>query len=392
MQSDKPVPDFALFNLGFRPFFMGAMAYSIVAVLIWMALYSLRISLPDTGITAFQWHAHEMIYGYSFAVIAGFLLTAVKSWTGIQTVHGRGLALVFTIWLIARVLFSLGWPGMAGLFDLAFSILLLFFAAVPVVKSRSWRQMVILSKLGLLILANLCFYLGYTGVLESGLHWGIYGGLYLVISLILTIAARVVPLFIENSVEYPVKLKNPRWIMISGLVVFLVFFISEVFLLNTVLTGITSVLLFVIYTIRLVGWHTYGIWKKPLLWGFFMALVFIDIGFLLFAFSSFTGISKYMAIHAFAYGGIGLVTVSMMVRVTLGHTGRNINRHGPIINYILGFLVIGAVVRVFLPLALPDMYVAWVMTSQVLWIVAFLLVLFYCAPMLTGPRVDGNPG
>jgi len=392
MQADKPVPDFALFNLGFRPFFMGAMAYSIVAVLIWMALYSLRISLPDTGITAFQWHAHEMIYGYSFAVIAGFLLTAVKSWTGIQTVHGRGLALVFVIWLIARVLFSLGWPGLACLFDLAFSILLLFFAAVPIVKSGSWRQMVILSKLGLLILANLCFYLGYTGVLESGLHWGIYGGLYLVISLILTIAARVVPMFIENGVEYPVKLKNPRWIMISGLVVFLVFFISEVFLLNTVLTGITSVLLFVIYTIRLVGWHTYGIWKKPLLWGLFMALVFIDIGFLLFALSSFTGISKYMAIHAFAYGGIGLVTVSMMVRVTLGHTGRNINRPGPIINYILGFLVIGAVVRVFLPLALPDMYVAWVMTSQVLWVVAFLLALFYCAPMLTGPRVDGNPG
>jgi len=392
MQADKPVPDFALFNLGFRPFFMGAMAYSIVAVLIWMALYSLRISLPDTGITAFQWHAHEMIYGYSFAVIAGFLLTAVKSWTGIQTVHGRGLALVFVTWLIARVLFSLGWPGLACLFDLAFSILLLFFAAVPIVKSGSWRQMVILSKLGLLILANLCFYLGYTGVLESGLHWGIYGGLYLVISLILTIAARVVPMFIENGVEYPVKLKNPRWIMISGLVVFLVFFISEVFLLNTVLTGITSVLLFVIYTIRLVGWHTYGIWKKPLLWGLFMALVFIDIGFLLFALSSFTGISKYMAIHAFAYGGIGLVTVSMMVRVTLGHTGRNINRPGPIINYILGFLVIGAVVRVFLPLALPDMYVAWVMTSQVLWVVAFLLALFYCAPMLTGPRVDGNPG
>lgn len=382
----------ALFNLGFRPFFLGAAAYSIIVVLLWMAIYVFQAPFPFDGITAYQWHAHEMIYGYTLAVIAGFLLTAVKNWTGVQTVRGGPLAVLFGIWLLARLCFSVAWFNAAAFVDMLFTVLLFYFIASPVVRTRNWRQMVILSKLLFLVLSNLAFYLGYAGKLSDGVHWGIYGGLYLVISLMLTVGARVIPFFIERGVGYPVKLSSPRWIMISGLAVFLVFFVSEVFLRNSMLTGISALVLFVIYAFRLIGWYTRGIWKKPLLWSLYTAMIFIDLAFLLFAISAFSDLSKYLAIHTLAYGGIGLMTAGMICRVTLGHTGRDIHEVGKVVKFIFLALIIGTVFRVVMPMAVPDMYTLWILISQVLWIISFMLIMMQYGPMLMTPRVDGQPG
>ena len=384
----------ALFNLGFRPFFLGASIYSVVVVLFWLAIYGFNIYFPIRGLTIFQWHAHEMIYGYSLAVIAGFLLTAVKNWTGIQTARGIVLAIIFSLWLAARLLFLSGsiFIEVAAIFDLLFVISLIIATASPVIRARNWRQLGILSNLILLAVANSVFYLGYTGILEQGMYWGIYGGLYLVIGMILILGSRVIPFFIERGVGYPVQLYNPGWLTPLVLLIFIAFFISELFLHDKYLTGSTASVLFIIFLIRLTGWHTPGIWRKPLLWGLYVAMLFIIAGFLMFALNAYAGTSKYLAIHALAYGGIGMITVSMMARVSIGHTGRNVNEPPVIITYILVLLTAGSIARVILPLLDMSHYRVWVIISQVFWIIAFSLFLVAFAPVLIKARIDDQPG
>jgi uncharacterized protein involved in response to NO len=384
----------ALFNMGFRIFFLGAAVYSIVAILFWMGIFAFNLSLPMSGLSTFQWHAHEMVFGYAMAVIAGFLLTAVKNWTGIQTVHGLPLALIFCLWLVARLLFLFGstFIHIAAVFDLLFMLSAIVAAAYPIVQSKNWKQLGILSKLVLLTVANLCFYLGFMGHLEHGLYWGVYGGLYLVIGLILTLGSRVIPFFIQGGVEKTVQLYNPKWITLLGLVIFLVFFISELFLHDKNITGISSAALFLLYSVRLVGWYTPGIWKKPLLWSLYLAMIFIVVGFLLFSLSVYAGIPKYLAIHALAYGGIGVMTMSMMARVSLGHTGRNINEPPEMVKYMLALLLAGAVCRVFLPMISPGNYLLWIISSQLIWLSAFIMFVISYAPILIKPRLDGQFG
>ncbi len=393
-KTNTSIPNMALFNLGFRVFFLGAAVYSIVTILFWLGMFAFNLSLPVSGLSSFQWHAHEMIFGYALAVIAGFLLTAVKNWTGIQTAHGLPLAFIFCLWLIARLLFLFGstFIPIAAVFDMLFILSVIIAAAYPIAKSKNWRQLGILSKLVLLAVANLCFYLGFLGLLEQGLYWGVYGGLYLVIGLILTLGSRVIPFFIQNGVEKHVQLYNPKWITLLGLVIFLVFFISELFLHDKNITGITSVALFLLYSVRLIGWYTSGIWKKPLLWSLYLAMLFIVVGFLLFALSVYAGIPKFLAIHAFAYGGIGVMTMSMMARVSLGHTGRNINEPPEMVKYMLALLLVGAVFRVFLPMIAPDNYLIWIVSSQLIWLIAFIMFVISYAPMLIKIRLDGQFG
>jgi uncharacterized protein involved in response to NO len=381
-------------NLGFRIFFLGAAVYSVIAILFWMGFYAFNLSLPIVGLSPFQWHAHEMIYGYSVAVIAGFLLTAVKNWTGIQTVHGLPLALIFCLWLTARLLFLFGtnYIQIATVFDLLFILAVIIATAIPIIQAKNYRQLGILSKLILLAVFNSLFYFGYFGALEQGLHWGIYGGLYLVIGLILTLGGRVIPFFTERGVGYEVKLYNPKWTTLLGLLIFLVFFISELFLHNQTITGIAAIGLFIIYSIRLVGWYTPGIWKKPLLWSLHIAMLFINVGFLLFVLSSFFEVSKFIAIHALAYGGIGVVTLGMMARVILGHTGRDINQPPVLVKYLLGIIVLGSIIRVFFPMLFSEQYLVWILISQGLWLTAFLLFIFTYAPMLIRPRIDNQFG
>jgi len=384
----------ALLNLGFRPFFLGAAVFAVLSIAAWTAVYLLSVSPPIRTISVFQWHAHEMIYGYSLAVIAGFLLTAVKNWTGVQTAHGGSLLALFGLWAAARVCMLFGTTLIlaAALLDLMFIVSLGVAVAWPIVRARQWRQSGVLAKLLMLGAGSACFYLGALGYLDTGVHWGTYGGLYLVIGLVLTIGRRVIPFFIERGVGYPVVLFNSRWIDISSLVLFLALFVVELFVANKAAVPWLAAVLFVVNAVRLMGWHTTGIWRNPLLWSLYMAYAFIVAGFGLLALSGFTNISKFVAVHAFAYGGIGLVTMSMMTRVSLGHTGRNINEPPRLARYALLTLVTGAVLRVAGPAVLPAYYLVWIGASQLLWLVAFALLAVMLFPILSSPRVDGRFG
>lgn len=383
-----------IFNLSFRIFFLSAAIFSVISISYWSAITIFQFQMPMQTLSSYQWHAHEMIYGYAMAVIAGFLLTAAKNWTGIQTIYGKPLALMFILWALARILFLTGTASieLAAIFDMSFSLMFIVALAHPIIKVKQWKQLALVSKVIFLVVFNALFYLGATGQMPQGLSWGIYGGLFMVISLILTLGRRVVPFFIENGVDKPIKLRNSKWLDLSSLLFFLAFTVIEVFFNKPALSAGLALILFTIHARRLIGWYTPGIWHKSLLWSLYLAFWFITIGFALFAASYIMGINKYLAIHAFAFGGIGAMTLSMMSRVALGHSGRGIQNPPAIMAYAFAALLFGAVVRVMFPLISAEHYTLWVGISQLLWIIAFSIFCLVYLPILSKPRIDGRPG
>ncbi len=391
----QPVKQFALFALGFRPFFMAAGIYAVVAMLIWGGLYSGRLSVNLGALTPQQWHAHEMIYGYALAVIAGFLLTAVRNWTGVQTLNGPALALLFGAWLAARVL-SLAGGGlplmMAAVLDTLFSLVLFLAVLWPVLKVKQWNQMGIVSKVLLMGVSNGLFYLGALGVLDKGVHWGLYSGFYLVLALILVMGRRVIPFFIERGVGHATSVRNRDWVDRASLVVFLAFWIFEVFTAYTSVAAWLAGGLVVLHMIRIVGWYDGGVWRKPLLWILYLGYAVLILGFALRFMMPFVGISPFVAVHALALGGIAMTSLGMMARVALGHTGRDVQQPPRAVAPMLVMLTLGMLLRVVLPLLLPAYYATWVLLSQFFWIAAFAVFVGVYSPMLIRGRADGQPG
>lgn len=382
---------FALFNIGFRPFFLGAGIFSTLSILAWTLVYSFHIPIFTGSITLFEWHAHQMIYGFSMAVIAGFLLTAIMNWTNIPTLHDKALKVLFLCWIIPRVLllFGLRFIEIAALFDLLFLIGLSYGVTAPIIKARQWKQVGILSKIILLAAGNICFYMDAIGVYSNGAFIGIYGGLFLIISLILTIGGRIMPAFIRNGLDLQVEISNPLWVAVVSLVIFVVFTVNFLFIQNSTVTSLTSIALFALTTYRLICWHTFGIWSKALLWGLFMSYIFIDIGFLLFALYGVGLTSSFLAVHAFSFGGIGLATLSMMIRVSLGHTGRSPKAPPQGTGVLLTVLIFGAIIRVITPLLISaEHYRVIILVSQILWMGAFAGFTLLFAKILILPRID----
>lgn len=391
----SPGPRFALFDLGFRPFFSAAGIFAVVAILLWMLMYVFSIQLPLSGLAPASWHAHEMVYGYAMAVVAGFLLTAVGNWTGITSFSGIRLATLLTLWLVARVSFFLPFEFsllLAAMADLLFILGMIVGVSIPVIRARQWKHLGIVSKLWLMLLANGLFYAGALGYLDQGVRWGFYTGLYLILALMFVMARRVLPFFIERGVDEDCSPRNRLWIDLASLVAFLIWAILDVFTQQVALIGWLSLGLFVLHAWRLFDWHTPGIWKKPLLWSLYLAYAFLSLGFLLKALSVWQGLSPFLALHAFAVGGIGLMTIGMMSRVALGHTGRNVFEPPRVLAPVFSLIVVAALVRVVLPLLDVAHYTLWIATSQILWILGFSVFSAAYIPQLIRPRVDGRPG
>ena len=395
IDNNKTVYKTAFLHLGFRPFFAGAGVYAVIAMLVWLAQYSFGWQPGLTYTTPSIWHAHEMIYGYSAAVIAGFLLTAIRNWTGSQTLHGVPLLLLFLLWATARLL-PLLWPSVSlpiiFALDCLFNILLTVAAALPILKKRQWGHVSILFILLLFTTTHFIFYTGVNTQSMQTIHMGLYGGLYLVMLMIFVMGRRVIPFFIEKGVDETVQLRNYRWLDIGSILLFAVFIITEITQLNPVIGGVLATLLFWLHLFRLFGWYTPGIWKKPLLWSLYLAYGFLIAGFALKAASVFMNVSPFLATHAFTVGGIGLMTLGMMSRVALGHTGRNVFEPPPILFWFFAVLLLSAVMRVILPLVDVNNTLLWITLSQWLWIIAFGLYSAAYVPLLVKPRIDGRYG
>ena len=386
----------AFLHLGFRPFFFAALSFGVISILLWFFIYTLGSNILPNDYPMISWHAHEMIFGFAAAIITGFLLTAVKNWTGIQTINDKPLLAMFFLWLLSRLLVFISGSWVLPTLAVIDSLYLLWVTiafSMPVFKVKQWKNIAFSGKLLLLFFANITFYLGLLGYLENGVHYGLYVGFYTVVAVIFNMGRRVIPFFIEKGLGCPFEVKNYHWVDVSSLWLFLAFSVADIFLPGHYLVAVLAVSLVILHGARLSGWYHKGIWKKSLLWVLFVGYFWIVLGFALKAGSIiFTGISPYLALHAFSYGGIGMITSGMMARVSLGHTGNSVFDPPKILHLIFALLHIGAIVRVILPIFLNQYYHELILISQLLWISAFLVFFIRYAPMLIKARVDGRYG
>jgi len=395
IQSSSQNYKIAFLHLGFRPFFAGATIFAVISMSLWLAIYEFGLYVDMKTLPSILWHSHEMIFGYSMAVIAGFLLTAVRNWTGVMTLHGAGLLALFMLWLAARILHFIPFSQVTVITpvaDLLFMLLLIIAIAIPIIKVRQWMQAGILAVLLLLFLGNLLFYLSISGLVRFSPQVGIYLGFYLILAMVFIMARRVVPFFIEKGVGYEVKINNWLWLDVLSIILFGAFAVSDIIWPDQEIVALLAVLLFVLHTMRLIQWHTSGIWKKPLLWVLYLAYGFITIGFALKAAVYLAGVSPFIALHAFSVGGIGMITLGMMSRVALGHTGRDVFNPPRILFTIFSLILLSAIFRVVMPLVVMSNYTLWIGISQILWISSFVVFSFVYIPMLIKPRVDGQYG
>ena len=244
----------------------------------------------------------------------------------------------------------------------------------------------------LVLAADIVYYLGALHIVNQGISWGLFSGVYLIMALIFTLARRVMPFFIERGVGYQVQLKNWSFVDSSSLVFLAALWIVDVFLKQALLTALISFVLMLLHSVRLWGWHTKGIWKKPLLWALFLGYSMFVLGFALKAINFFNLYPTSIPLHAFTYGGIGLMSLGMMSRISLGHTGRNINEPPKVLIWVFSSLFIGALVRVVMPIIIPSAYLHLIGLAQVLWIIAFALFLSSYLMIFIKPRADGQAG
>lgn len=374
----------ALFSYGFRPFFLFGAAWAALAVALWVPMLSGHLALP-THLSPPDWHVHELVYGYVPAVIAGFLLTAVPNWTGRLPVVGTRLAGLFALWCIGRIaLLISAWTGgvAAALVDMSFLVALATVIAREIVAGSNWRNLKVLAALGTLILGNGMFHLEALGAISGG--YGMRAGVATTVLLIMLIGGRIIPSFTRNwlarrpGTRLPVSFGMFDIIVMleSGLVLGL-----WVLMPHSELTGWLAVLVGCVNIARLVRWAGDRTLSEPLVLVLHVAYAFVPIGFLLLAFSIlFPGaIPATGALHGWTAGCIGLMTLAVMTRASLGHTGRALTAT-PAVQAIYLCAVISALARICAAFGLwraPLLDIA-----AIAWVLAFGGFVWIYAPLL----------
>ena len=365
----------ALFALGFRPFYLVAGLYAALALPIYAAQYAGW--LP--GVNPL-WHAHEMLFGYAFAVIAGFLFTAVRNWTGRDTPTGAALGGIAGLWLAARLVAPWSLPAAAAL-NFFFALAVAYGIGVPLVASGNRRN---------LFLVGLVLLLGAAGVAFNA--WPAVAlrlGLDVVLLIMAVIAGRVIPMFTNNAVP-GAGAGRRAWLEGGALAA-----IPLLAVLDQVApgpaAGALALVAALLHGARLALWRPWKTFGKPLLWILHVAYAWIVVHLALRGLAGFDLAAGTLATHALTAGAIGALTLGMMTRTARGHTGRTLDA-GPaeLAAYLL--VVAAGVVRAVVPLVLPDAYLACVVLAAALWCAAFTVFVAAYLPILAGPRLDGRPG
>ncbi|UCE87889.1 MAG: NnrS family protein [Deltaproteobacteria bacterium] len=388
-----------LFALGFRPFFLAAGLAAVALMAVWIAILQGGVAAPayfDRAGGSAGWHSHEMLFGYLTAVVAGFLLTAVRNWTGLPTPTGGALAALVGLWFVGRVTpFVVGdaAAGAVAALDLAFLPALTIAVAIPLLRSGQRRNLVFLLVLAALALANLLIHLEALG-LATGSAWiGTRLAVDGIVLLIAIIAGRVVPFFTRGALPGA----QPRsWPILDGLALASIVALAALRPATPELIPVplfcgVAALAALCHAVRLAAWYDARIWSQPLLWVLFVGYAWLVVGFALTALSTRLPLAPLLGLHAFTAGGMGTVTLGMMARIALGHTGRPfVPPRAVVVAFAL--VPLAAVVRVLVPLFAPHGYARLLVLAGTLWLVAFLLFVVAYAPILLRPRADGRPG
>jgi uncharacterized protein involved in response to NO len=383
----------AFLALGFRPFFLAAALAAIGLIALWLADYAGVFSVR-TYYTATNWHAHEMVFGYAVAVVAGFLLTAVRNWTLIDTPRGGPLATLLALWIAGRVApFAPGvLPGwLIASLDGAFLPVLAASLAVPLLRRRQWRNLPFVPILLALACANALVHLDVLGVMPGRATTGLYLGVHLIVLLITVVGGRVIPFFTERALPgaSPRTWLPVEWLSIGSVVALAI--LGVVPFAPQLTTAVTAVATLA-HAVRLSGWFDRRVWSVPLLWILHIGHGWLVVGFALQTLSATALMRPQLALHAFTTGAIGALTLGMMARVSLGHTGRPLQAAPSLVGAFV-LVNMAALLRVIGAWWVPDeWYVSLIVASGAPWVAAFTLFLAKYAPILTKQRADGRAG
>jgi len=365
----------------FRPMFLLAGAFASIVVPAWMLVLTGRLHLSGV-LQGTLWHGHEMVFGFTVAVLAGFLLTATENWTGRRTLRGVGALAFAGLWTAARLaLLAPGWIG--PILDLAVLPVLAIAIAWPIVATRSFRNLPFVLLLGMLWAADVAVFVGGPGVASHALGFAVY----VIVAIIVLVTTRIVPMFTRNATgETPGTSRVLDVVAAAGAgaVAVLEWWPEP---LRRVAAGVagTAILL------RAVLWWTPGVRVRPLLWVLHLGHAAVGSGLWLVAAGDRLGLVGSAGLHVLTVGGIGLLTIGMMARVSLGHTGRPI-RVGAPMGVAFGITAIAAVVRALGPTLEPALLTTFWWVSALAWAGAFVAFTLRFAPVLLSPRADGAPG
>lgn len=379
----------ALWNLGFRPFYLAAGIFSALAIAIWVAHFGGWLSAGEY-LRDPLWHAHEMIFGYTFAVVTGFLFTAVRNWTSRPTPSGKILLLIVSLWLEARLLVAFGLPVIAMYLDLAFAVSAALGIAVPLLASGNKRNQFFVAVLLAIGAANFIFTLGLLDVVALPPRRMLQVALDLMLFVMAVIGGRVIPMFTANSAPQA-KVSRPVWLERLCLACVLVLLACDAIDAPAAVVAIVALVASLAHAGRLVLWQPWHTLRRPMLWILHASYAWIVVHLALRGIAAWQGGTTSPATHALTVGGIGGLTLGMMTRTARGHTGRPlIVERAEIACYVL--IQIAATTRVLLPLAMPSLYLVAVSASGIAWVVAFAIFVAKYAPILWRPRLDGKPG
>ncbi|MEZ5557030.1 MAG: NnrS family protein [Pseudomonadales bacterium] len=388
-------PPSAFLSIGFRPFYLGAAVFAALSIPLWVAAYIGPVTIT-AAYAGFAWHTHEMLFGFAPAIIAGFLLTAVRNWTGLPTASGPLLGSLFVVWLCGRFAPFIAPAPIAALADLAFLPALMLCIAVPLWRSRNRRNGFVVAVLLILWLCNAAFHGVQLQVLPPAfLAAALATARDLILLLMIVIGGRVIPAFSRNAIR---GLEPRSWpwlerLSIGGVVVIATLDAAGPWLSDGryAWNGLYSALAYLVaglHLLRLAGWQPWRTRGNLLLVMLPVSYAWIPIHLALRGWlEAAPGSLHPVAEHALFVGAMAGLMFSMMTRSALGHTGHAL-RAGWVEATGFALLQIAAVARTAGPLAGPEVYRGALVVSAAVWSVAFALFAAAYAPLLLKPRPD----
>lgn len=385
-----------IFANGFRAAFLASAAAATVLVPLWVLIWGFGWSLSTTWPPT-MWHAHEMLFGFITAAIAGFLLTAVPSWTGTRGFGGPPVMILSAIWFAGRVLIatSAHWPALlVATVDVGFIVAVGALVAPPLLRANN-RNTPLLLVLTSLAACNAVAHWAIGHYNPGMARHAILIGIDISLLLVTVIGGRIVPAFTANALRADggsAGLITLPFINPAAILSVLAVVITDLLWPDGRVAGLAAGVAALINGIRMFQWRSFATWRQPIVWILHLGYVWLPIGLALKFLAAFSGLAlSAFWLHSLTVGVLATMIMAVMTRASLGHTGRPL-RVDPAIAFGYLLLLAAALVRVFGLGVLGLPYPVVIVISACCWTAAFAIFLLIYTPILWSPRVDGKPG
>jgi uncharacterized protein involved in response to NO len=379
---------FALWALGFRPFYLLASSFAALSIGLWALQFTGW--LGQTYLQGSLWHAHEMLFGFTLAVVVGFLFTAGRNWANRPTPTGWSLAALAALWVAGRVLVLTPFGWAAALVNAAFPLAAAIALAIPFIAAGNRRNYFFVGLLVLMSAAVLAVHLDQLGVLQFPGWVGIQVAMDVVLFIIAVMGGRVIPMFTNNGVPGANATRHPvvEKLALGSVLVLLV---ADALQVQGTLLAVLAAACAAAQLARWVLWQPWKTLRTPIVWVLHAAYLWIPVHLLLRVMAVEGLVTPSAASHALTVGAIGGMIIGMMTRTARGHTGRPLKADRyEVACYAM--VLLAALTRVVPPLIVPEHTINAVLCSALLWSAAFALYTVHYWPILTRPRIDGRPG